>query len=94
MSVPKNSDECAICQMTFNDPLILINHVEFRHSSTGSIKTNNLESDPLELPNDKTALLELMPIHDNVVDYTKQGAISEREDTNEASENSSTVDML
>ena len=34
MEVPKNSYACAICQKRFNNPIILIKHVEFRHSST------------------------------------------------------------
>ena len=33
MEVPKNAFACAICQKTFNNPTILIKHVEFRHSS-------------------------------------------------------------
>ena len=34
MEVPKNSYACAICQKRFNNPIILIKHVEFRHSTT------------------------------------------------------------
>ena len=34
MEVPKNSYACAICQKRFNNPIILIKHVEFRHSLT------------------------------------------------------------
>ena len=33
MPVPKNSFACAICQKTFNNGIILIKHVEFRHST-------------------------------------------------------------
>ena len=65
MRVPKNSYGCAICQKTFNNPTILIKHVEFRHSTanefskspeseSGSIieekvRLNNYIRDPLEI---------------------------------------------
>ena len=32
MKVPNNPYACAICQKTFNNPEILVKHVEFRHS--------------------------------------------------------------
>ena len=61
MEVPKNAFACAICQKTFNNPAILIKHVEFRHSSakqSPKCKTglepkdkdpiNNVNEDPLE----------------------------------------------
>ena len=32
MPVPKNAYACNICQKTFNNGIILINHVESRHS--------------------------------------------------------------
>ena len=44
MEVPKNSYACAICQKRFNNPIILIKHVEFRHSLTKqSSKADNLK---------------------------------------------------
>ena len=63
MPVPKNSFACAICQKTFNNPAILIKHVEFRHSTeeqTPKSKIGSLSkeknriiitsnSDPLEI---------------------------------------------
>ena len=55
MEVPKNSFACAICQKTFTNPVILIKHVEFRHSSTnvGSVPKDkdpiiNANQNPLE----------------------------------------------
>ena len=63
MEVPKNSYACAICQKRFNNPIILIKHVEFRHSSTKqSSKADNLKEkvavtdsnqDPLETRSSK-----------------------------------------
>ena len=43
MEVPKNSYFCAVCQQRFNNPIITIKHVEFRHSSSKqSSKADNL----------------------------------------------------
>ena len=63
MEVPKNSYACAICQKRFNNPIILIKHVEFRHSLTKqSSKADNLKEkvavtdsnqDPLETRSSK-----------------------------------------
>ena len=39
----KNSYSCAVCQQRFNNPIITIKHVEFRHSSSKqSSKADNL----------------------------------------------------
>ena len=63
MEVPKNSYACAICQKRFNNPIILIKHVEFRHSLTKqSSKADHLlekvdvtdsNQDPLETRSSK-----------------------------------------
>ena len=57
MEVPKNPYACAICQKRFDNPILLIKHVEFRHSSTkDSSKADNLKDvnqDPLETKNSK-----------------------------------------
>ena len=37
MPVPKNAYACNICQKTFDNGIILINHVESRHSEGQSI---------------------------------------------------------
>ena len=52
MKVPKNSYACAICQKTFNDPDILVKHVESRHSleeqsPSSKIRTSPQEKDPV-----------------------------------------------
>ena len=66
MEVPKNSYACAICQKRFNNPIILIKHVEFRHSSTKqSSKADNLKDgnqDPLETKNSKESNEEIMQV--------------------------------
>ena len=63
MEVPKNSYACAICQKRFNNPIILIKHVEFRHSSTKqSSKADNLKDgnqDPLETKSSKESVEEV-----------------------------------
>ena len=44
MPVPKNSFACAICQKTFNNGIILIKHVEFRHGNSNMEIQENEES--------------------------------------------------
>ena len=44
MKVPNNSYACAICQKTFNNPAILIKHVEFRHENSNMEIQENEES--------------------------------------------------
>ena len=78
MEVPKNSFACAICQKTFTNPLILIKHVEFRHSSAKPSQNSNIGSvpkdqdiiinnnqDPLETYEDiSVAPFEFVPIQE------------------------------
>ena len=44
MKVPNNAYACAICQKTFNNPSILIKHVEFRHGNSNMEIEENEES--------------------------------------------------
>ena len=84
MPVPKNSFACAICQKTFNNGIILIKHVEFRHSTAveQTLKSKigsrpkekygivNANMDPLELPVDNSAApFEFVPSQENVEKY-------------------------
>ena len=48
MKVPKNSYACAICQKTFNDPDILVKHVEFRHSLEEQSPSSEIGPSPQE----------------------------------------------
>ena len=79
MEVPKNSFACAICQKTFTNPLILIKHVEFRHSSAKpsqnsntvprdqEIIVNDNNQDPLETYKSKgVAPFEFVPIQETL----------------------------
>ena len=84
MPVPKNAYACNICQKTFNNGIILIKHVEFRHSTAvkQTLKSKigsgpkekygivNANMDPLELPVDNSVTpFEFVPIQENAEKY-------------------------
>ena len=48
MKVPNNPYACAICQKTFNNPEILVKHVEFRHSLEEQSPTSKTGPSPQE----------------------------------------------
>ena len=56
MGVPKNSYGCAICQKTFNNPTILIKHVELRHSTTNEFSKSSPESENGSILEEKVSL--------------------------------------
>jgi uncharacterized Zn-finger protein len=83
MPVQNNSFVCGICQKTFNNGIILIKHVEFRHSTGEQTAKSNIGSgpkakdgidndnmDPLEIPVDNSDTpFEFVPIQENVEKY-------------------------
>ena len=48
MPLPKNAFACNICQKPFNNPTILIKHVEFRHSTEEQTQKSKSGSGPKE----------------------------------------------
>ena len=80
MPLPKNAFACNICQKPFNNPTILIKHVEFRHStedqtqksqsgsgSKENDRISNTNRDPLEIHVSNSASpFEFVPIQEYV----------------------------
>ena len=75
MEVPKNSFACAICQKTFTNPLILIKHVEFRHSSAKPSQNSKIASVPKDqgIVNDSVTPFEFVPIQE-ILEQNEVGA--------------------
>ena len=48
MEIPKNPYACANCHKRFNNPIILIKHVELRHSIAKQSRNNNRNTAPKE----------------------------------------------
>ena len=48
MEIPKNSYACANCHKRFNNPTILIKHVELRHSIAKQSKNGVWNTEPKE----------------------------------------------
>ena len=49
MEIPKNSYACANCHQRFNNPTILIKHVELRHSIAKQSQNGVLNTEPEEI---------------------------------------------
>ena len=49
MEIPKNSYECANCHQRFNNPTILIKHVELRHSIAKQSQNGVSNTEPEEI---------------------------------------------
>ena len=49
MEIPKNSYACANCHQRFNNPTILIKHVELRHSIAKKSQSPVWNTDPEEI---------------------------------------------
>ena len=48
MEIPKNSYVCGNCYQRFNNPMILIKHVELRHSVDKKSQNSVWNTDPVE----------------------------------------------
>ena len=48
MEIPKNPYACANCHKRFNNPVILIKHVQLRHSIAKQLQNNNWNTAPKE----------------------------------------------
>ena len=49
MEIPKNSYACANCHQRFNNPTILIKHVELRHSIAKQSQNSVWNTEPREI---------------------------------------------
>ena len=49
MEIPKNAYACANCQQRFNNPTILIKHVELRHSIAKQSQNGVWNTEPREI---------------------------------------------
>ena len=63
MPLPKNAFACNICQKPFNNPTILIKHVEFRHSTEDQTPKSKSGSGPKEKDVISNANRDLLEIH-------------------------------